>query len=141
MQNLVLGNYQIFIPPNSLLALKLFEATHNHTLHRGVTEVMTKVRQQYWAPKLRQLVKRIVRSCYWCKCFGASALLYPSPSNLPKDRTEGSIAFQVVNTNFSGFIKGTGTYKTTQKKEKKVYILIFTCSLSRAVYLELLHHH
>jgi hypothetical protein len=52
---------------------------------------------------------------------------------LPKDRTEGNHAFQVVGVDYAGPLK----YRKKSGKEGKAYILLYTCSLTRALYLEL----
>ena len=95
---------------------------------------MTEIRQHYWVPRLRQLVKRIRHNCNGCKRFLATAFANPPPGYLPADRVEGSRAFQVTGVDFAGPIM----YHTKSKKEANSYILLFTCSLSRAVFLELL---
>ena len=61
---------------------------------------------------------------------------FPTPlqGQLPIDRTTGSRPFQVIGTDFAGPIM----YCTKNKNEKKPYILLFTCNLTRAVHLELL---
>ena len=41
--------------------------------------------------------------------------------------------FQVIGTDYMGPIY----YRTKSKKESKAYILLFSCSLSRVVHLEL----
>ena len=58
----------------------------------------------------------------------------PPEGSLPTDRTEGSRPFQVVGVDYAGPI----IYKRTQWQEGKAYILLFACSLTRALYLELL---
>jgi hypothetical protein len=57
----------------------------------------------------------------------------PPPGNLPRDRTEGSWPFQVVGIDYAGPI----LYRTTKNHEKKSYILLCACSLTRSIYLEL----
>jgi hypothetical protein len=52
---------------------------------------------------------------------------------LPKDRTEGNHAFQVVGVDYAGPLK----YRKKSGKEGKAYIVLYTCSLTRALYLEL----
>ncbi len=59
----------------------------------------------------------------------------PPPGLLPLDRTEGSRPFQVIRVDFAGPIK----YVMKRKQEAKSYIVLYACSLTRAVYLELLH--
>ena len=50
------------------------------------------------------------------------------------DRTEGSLPFQVIGVDYAGPI----THKISKTKEGKAYLLLFACSLTRAVHLELL---
>ena len=52
---------------------------------------------------------------------------------LPKERTEGNHAFQVIGVDYSGPLK----YRKKSGKEGKAYIVLYTCSLTRALYLEL----
>ena len=103
-------------------------------MHGGVVLTMTKVRSNYWIPAPRKLTKSVVRKCYGCKRF--NSLPYPEvkPGPLPNDRTEQAMPFQVIGTDFAGPIY----YRTKTKKESKAYILIFSCSVSRAVHLELI---
>ena len=58
---------------------------------------------------------------------------HPPVGNLPKDRIEGSVPFQVIGMDFAVPIP----YQTKCNKDPKADIL-FTCSLTRAVYLEVL---
>ena len=72
----------------------------------------------------------MVRKCYGCKRFNSLPYLGP----LPNDRTEQVMPFQVIGTDFVSPIH----YRAKTKKEQKAYILIFSCSVSRAVHLELI---
>ena len=85
-------------------------------------------------PRLRQLTKRVIRGCYGCRKFPVTSFSSPPIGNLPTDRTEGSTPFEVVGLDFAGPIG----YKLKTKKEGKAYILLFACSLTRAVHMELL---
>ena len=102
--------------------------------HGGVGPTMAAVRQNYWIPRLRRLAKQTIRSCFGCKRFQATRTPCPPPGNLARERTEGSVPFKVVGVDFAGPIK----YLTKTKQERKAYIVLYTCSLTRAVYLELL---
>ena len=53
--------------------------------------------------------------------------------NLPKDRTEGTAAFQVVGVHFARPLK----YRKEKKNEAKAYIMLYACSLTQGIYLEL----
>ena len=113
---------------------KLVQRIHVETLHGGVSLTMASIREQYWIPTLRLLVKSVRSACWGCKRFIASPLTVPPPGPLPTDRTNGGAAFEVIGTDFAGPIK----YKQRKKSDEKAYLAIFTCSLSRAVHLELL---
>ena len=58
----------------------------------------------------------------------------PPTGNLPKERTEGSVPFKFAGVDFAGPIK----YVSKTKKEMKAYIVLYTCSLTRAIFLDLL---
>ena len=128
------GHYPVFIPRDSLLAEKIVQDAHLRTIHGGVNMTMAEVRQYYWIPKLRSLVKKVRKNCYGCKRFQVTALAKPPPGNLPLDRTVGSRAFQVVGVDYAGPLY----FKVSQNKEAKAYILLFSCSLTRAIHLQAL---
>ena len=128
------GIYPIYVPDGTIFAEKLIQHDHKATLHGGVGLTMAKVREQYWIPRLRQQVKRIIKRCHSCKRFQAVALATPPLGQLPLERTKGSGAFEVVGVNFAGPIN----YLKLSRKEGKAYLVLFACSLSRALYLEVL---
>ena len=107
---------------------KLVQKVHCETLHGGVGLTMAAVREQYWVPKLRSLAKSVRSECHGCKRFTATPVTAPAPGPLPEDRTAVGAAFEVVGVDFAGPIR----YKQNKKSEKKAYLTIFTCSLSRA---------
>ena len=69
----------------------------------------------------------------YCKRFTAPPLTTPPPRPMPSDCTLGGAAFEVIGTDFAGPI----LYKLTPRRQGKAYLVIFSCSLSQAVHLEL----
>ena len=128
------GEYPIYVPGDHVLARKLVEEVHLKTLHGGVGMTMAGIREKYWIPKLRRLAKQVIRSCHGCKKFQAVAFANPPPGNLPQDRTQGNIPFQVIGVDYAGPI----LYRSGKSGEGKAYVILYSCSLTRAVYLELL---
>ena len=63
-----------------------------------------------------------------------TVLAAPPPCLLPNSRIEGDTAFDVIGVDFAGPIR----YRQRAKRERKAYIALFSCSLCRAVHLELL---
>ena len=123
------GSYPLYLPPTYHITEEIAFQAHVRTLHGGVGLTMTEIRQHYWVPRFRQLVKQIRHNCNGCIAFAN-----PPPGYLPADRVEGSRAFQVTGVDFAGPIM----HHTKSKKEANSYILLFTCGLSRAVFLEVL---
>ena len=58
----IIGDCIILIPRKTLLVEKMVERTDCQTLHRGANLTMTQIRRK-WIPKLRQLTKKIIRTC------------------------------------------------------------------------------
>ena len=116
-----------------MLAEKMVEKAHYQTLHGGVNLTMTVIRRRHWIPKLRQPTKRVTPTCHECQRFHATAHVAPIPGQLPPDGTNGRRSFQVIGLDFVGLI----IHKGRKNSLKQAYILLITCSLSRAVHIEL----
>ncbi|XP_068671352.1 uncharacterized protein [Montipora foliosa] len=128
------GDYPIYVPDSHQFADKLIAEAHQNTLHGGFGLTMAKVQEQHWVPRLRHLTKKVVKNCHGCKCFNAQAFAVPPPGQLPKDRTEGQGAFEVIAVDFPGPLK----YRKRKNLEGKAYIMLYVCSLMRGIYLDLL---
>ena len=128
------GEFPIYIPPTTKLAEKIVMHEHVQTLHGGVGMTMAAVRKDYWIPRLRQLTKKVRRKCHGCKKFQVTPFPKSPTGNLPKDRTHGTRLFQVIGVDYAGPI----LYKNRPGSQAKAYLLLFACSLTRAVHLELL---
>ena len=83
------GKYLVYLPSNAPFTRKLVERVHVETLHGGVGLTMAAVREDYWVPKLRRLVKSVRTDCWGCKRSRAAAFVAPPPGQLPEDRTTG----------------------------------------------------
>ena len=92
----IIGDYPIFIPKSTLLAEKLVEKAHYHTLHVGVTLTMTEIRAGFWIQHLRKLAKTVIHRCNSCKRFQVIKYFAPVPGQLPTDGTNGYRAFKTV---------------------------------------------
>ncbi|XP_022789151.1 uncharacterized protein LOC111328880 [Stylophora pistillata] len=121
------GEYPVYLPDSALLAEKIVQRAHVTTLHGGVGLTMARVREKFWIPRLRKLTKRIVKYCNGCKRSQAVAFPNPPPAPLSTERTKG-------NRTFAGPVK----YHDKRKEEKKAYVVLYSCSLTRGVFLEVL---
>ena len=128
------GEYPVYLPVSALLAAKIVQRAHVTTLHGGVGLTMARVREKFWIPRLRKLTKRVVRKCSGCKRFQAVAFANPLTAPPPRERTEGNTAFNVIGVDFAGPVK----YRDKHKEEQKAYVVLYSCSLTRGEFLELL---
>ena len=69
----IAGQYPIFLPENSDFMRKVVEQAHLTTLHGGVASTMARVRERYWVPKLRRMVKKARSDCFGCVKFRSQA--------------------------------------------------------------------
>ena len=81
-------------------------------------------------------MKSLSRKCVICKRYQGNGLVPPKSPGLPKFRIECSQAYQVISLNYAGplFIKNSN-----MDAPSKSYILLLTCTSSRAFHLELVH--
>ena len=112
---------------------KLIMHTHNEISHFGIANTMAALRENWWIPRLRSKVKRIINECNVCKAYRVKPYGRTATAELPTFRIESGRPFEITGVDFAGPL----TYKLTKKEEGKCYILIFTCATSRAVHLEL----
>ena len=117
---------------NGLFVEKLIRHIHEQTLHLGIASTMGVIREEWWVPRLRSLVKKTKNCCHTCKVFSTKPYGKTDTSPLPQFRTEASKPFQTTGVDFAGPL----VYKVNKNKEGKTSILIFTCSVTRAVHLE-----
>ena len=130
----IIGEYPIYLPDDALFTAKLVHQAHVATLHGGVTLTMGRLRETYWIPRLRRLVKKVRGSWWGCKRFQLKAYQSPPPGNLPTTRTQGETPYQAVGVDFAGPIK----YRLRANTEGKAYLVLYACCLTRGVYLDLL---
>ena len=123
--------HPIFIPKDHPLAKGIVEVYHKATLHGGIQATTSKVRERFWIPRLRKLVKSIKYKCLRCKMMQPKGLPAPPTSALPTFREEFSQLFATTGVDFAGPLN----YKV--KKIKKAYITLFSCASTRAVHLKL----
>ena len=110
------------------------ERSHlGYTTWGNVADLMAKVYECHWVPRLRKLTKQVIKSCAGCKRFQAIALRNPPPRPLPVDRSQGSTPLEVIGIDFAGPLR----YQISRSKtEGEAYIALYSCSLMRAVYLD-----
>ncbi|CAG7786442.1 unnamed protein product, partial [Allacma fusca] len=120
--------YPILLPAKHPLVTILIEKTHRENNHAGVQVIMATLRERFWIIRSRQAVKSVLRTCVRCARFD-SKRLEAAPAPLPLDRVRMASAFEVVGVDLAG--------PMYLKKGQKAWIVLYTCSVYRAIHLEL----
>ena len=122
----------ILLPKKHALTTLIIERCHSAVLHGGVGETLCKVREKFWVPQARQIIKTILNRCYVCKRLEGHRFPLPPSPPLPIERVTNSIPFEITGVDYTGAITlKTGDYNS------KVYVCLFTCANTRAIHLEL----
>ena len=106
---------------------------HNED-HSGITKTVAKSRRKFWVIRARKLASKIKSSCYTCRRIDkelAQQLMAP----LPDSRVKIAPTFYTTSMDLFGPIEIKDTVK--QRTRKKVWGVIFTCTVTRASYLDL----
>ena len=118
---------------NQNAALKLLILhLHQETLHGGVQSVTYKMRQKFVFFRMIRIIKSVVRNCMVCRKLYLKPYSPPTPA-LPEFRVKTTNrVFECVGTDCTGPL-----YVKRNNAIVKVYALLFTCTVFRAIHLEL----
>ena len=121
--------YPILIPSKHLVTNLIIQHAHIAVKHYGVDHTVSHIRLRWWIPRIRQIVKKVIRICVKCQRLKKRPCSTGPAPDLPPGRVQPSEPFSVIGIDYTGALRIRG--------ETKVYILLFTCAVTRAVHLEL----
>ena len=123
-------NIHPLIIPSGHLSKILINNHHHFIKHSGLGTTLTTLRAKYWIIKAVHTAKSIFKSCNRCQRHDSRSIQQPSVP-LPSFRVSQCPPFTV-----SG-IDHAGPLYCSDQPENKFYILLLTCSVTRAVHIEL----
>jgi hypothetical protein len=101
--------------------------------HCGQGDTIAKIREKYTMHRMRQLVRSILFNCHVCRRNEGKSYKSLPIAPLPSFRAKMEEPFSTTGTDFAGPLK-----IRDGKDMATVYILLFTCTATRAIHLELL---
>ena len=105
---------------------------HRHYNCSSKRYTLNKVRRMVHGPNVHKAVDAVCRDCYTCKLLRAQPYAYPKVPPLPKERLLSRSPFSVCGVDYSG------PHQVRQGRGRaKVWIALFTCMVSRAIYLHI----
>ena len=116
-----------------VFAETLIAHTNGQIRDLGVANTMAAIRDNWWIPRLRSKLKKLINECNICKIFSTKPYGSTRTAEMPSFRIKIARPFETTGVDFAGPL----TYKINKKKQGKSYALIFSCAASRAVHLEL----
>ena len=129
------ARHPLFLPKQNKLTDIIVEHCHKRMLHAGVAQTLGTVRQTYWIPHGRSVVKRVLRKCKVCQRHEGGPYKMPLMPPLPTSRVSESVPFTYTGIDYFGpmFIKN-------KTEIQKVWVCLFTCLITRAIHLELMQN-
>ncbi|UYV60499.1 hypothetical protein LAZ67_1001330 [Cordylochernes scorpioides] len=118
----------LLLPSDHDLVYLLIRWKHETWGHVGLQTLMNLLREDYWILKFRRTVRRVIHQCVKCRRFTAKSGSVESVE-LPENRVRDASIFEVVGIDLTGPL--------VLRNRRKVWIVIFTCAVYRAVHLEL----
>ncbi|UYV64217.1 hypothetical protein LAZ67_2007061 [Cordylochernes scorpioides] len=118
----------ILIPTNHPVTELIVKSVHEKMYHCGAQTLRSVLREKFWIPKARQLVRHVIHKCPRCRRFETKRVDVPEAS-LPQHRVRDVVVFEVTGIDLGGPLY--------LEDGQKVWFVIFTCGVYRAVHLEL----
>lgn len=122
----------IVLPKESRITkLLLLQYHSNLFFHQNHETVVNEIRQKFYVPRLREVLKRTRKSCQMCKIKKAHPVP-PQMANLPNARLATRfVPFSLVGIDFFGPLK-----VTVGRRTEKRWGVLFTCLTVRAIHIE-----
>ncbi|XP_029155196.1 uncharacterized protein LOC114928280 [Nylanderia fulva] len=128
------ATHPLILPSESTFTNLVIDDHHQRTLHGGTQLTLCSLRQEYWVPRGRSLVKRRISRCVRCIRWRA-AIPQPLMGDLPEPRVKPSRPFLHTGIDYAGPV-WMRTSKGRGHKASKGFIVVFICLASRAVHLD-----
>uniref|UniRef100_A0A8R1IWU3 Integrase catalytic domain-containing protein n=1 Tax=Caenorhabditis japonica TaxID=281687 RepID=A0A8R1IWU3_CAEJA len=122
----------IYIIHKHPLARLIALDSHKSLLHQGPKDMASDIQQKYWIKRITTLTRSVRKSCVTCKRQHGKPYKYPFATALPTVRTQSCRPFQHVGIDYFGPIG----YKTETGNSGKLWTMLTTCLITRAVHLE-----
>ena len=100
-------------------------------------QTLNELRNEFWINRGRNYIRKLLNICFTCKRLQSRSYSYPEKSNLSGYRVNRTVPFQLCGVDYLGPVFVKDIYRGSNNKMHKAYIVLFTCSTSRAVILDL----
>ena len=128
--------FPYLLPNNHRLTKLIIMDAHERICHSGTNATVIQVRQSFWIPAIRQLVKKTIHRCVTCRKVNGQSYPTPDPPPLQKLRLQEAPPFTTTGIDFTGALYVRNKDHTLSK----CYICLLTCASTRAIHLEVVQN-
>jgi len=124
----------MILPSNHYFTKLVVSAEHIRLHHAGPQLLIASLRERYWIPRIRNLMKTVIHQGLTCYTFKAQAT-QQQMGELPLTQVQSSRPFLTTGVDYAGPISlrlGPPLSKTITKG----YIAIYVCFVTKAVHIE-----
>ena len=118
------------IIPRGQCAKLAIRFQHKFLKHAGVGTVTSSLRNNFWIMGMRRLAKTVLKEGISCRRHDSKPCSQPV-APLPKERVRSAPPFNITGLDYAGPLF------CADCPNKKLYVLLFTCGIVRAIHLEL----
>ena len=146
-----LAKEPMLLPKQGHFTYLIVWRAHIRLNHAGVAQTLAELRHMYWIPQGRQAVRNILQQCVKCRMMLATPFPVLAQPPLPDFRVQRVEIFSNTGVDFAGPFsistvsgikrkrkKDKNAKKENENSERLVYLIIFTCAVSRNVHSEVL---
>ena len=108
--------------------------------HDGERHTLTEGRNQYWIPRVKSFIKKILSKCATCRKVNSRPYNYPVSPDLPSVCLNDDVSFSGIGVDYIGALYCKNLFNSNSSYEGdmyKCYIVIYTCASTRGVVLDL----
>ena len=129
------SKHQLILPPAHHITELIVMNEHLRLLHAGPQLLSASLREQYWIPRMKQIIRPVLHRCLPCFKLNAAAS-QQLMGQLPLARVTVARPFINAGIDYVGpFEIKSGN--TRSKTTTKCYVALFICMATKAIHLEL----
>ncbi|UYV63001.1 hypothetical protein LAZ67_2002800 [Cordylochernes scorpioides] len=127
--------HPMLIPKDHFVTKLIVLHYHLNNLHSGTQLTLFLIRNKYWIPSGRNLIKKVLNQCLVC-LKSKSKAIHQIMGDLPKNRLLPGRPFEKIGIDLAGPIQAKPMMKRS-KEFFKFYIVLFVCFTTKAIHLEI----
>ncbi|XP_036346973.1 uncharacterized protein LOC118756307, partial [Rhagoletis pomonella] len=122
----------VILPQTHYVTRLIVKQYHCRLHHQNESLTINEMRQKFWVPRARALLKSVKRNCNVC-IYNSAKPAIPLMGQLPTDRLTPHVRpFSYAGVDYCGPF-----YVTIGRRKEKRWVSLFTCLTTRAAHLEI----